>query len=39
MARSIVEVNNLNKYRVFFAEAEGEMKRKKFSRRISEINS
>jgi hypothetical protein len=37
--RSIAEINNLNGYRAFFAEAEGEMKHKKSTRRTDETNS
>jgi hypothetical protein len=37
--RSIAEINNLNSYRAFFTETEGEMKRKKPTRRTGEPNS
>jgi hypothetical protein len=37
--RLIAEINNLNGYRAFFAQAEGEMKRKKSTRRTGETNS
>jgi hypothetical protein len=37
--RSIAEINNLNSYRAFFTETEGEMKRKKPTRQTGETNN